>query len=133
MNEALLRLFLRTDESQDGEPKDSPRLVSQWVDPTEKPTEHSVQWHDQYPNDWLKVWHLVQEKWGEVDHSHQGSKTAAEFQKILDHRGIAWNSPIGALAHLQLGRAYTMAGEIAKPEARRLPSQKSKFIFTELL
>jgi hypothetical protein len=41
-------------------------------------------------------------------------KAAAEFQKILDHRGIVLNSPIGALAHLQLGRAYAMQGDTAK-------------------
>ena len=45
---------------------------------------------------------------------HQGGQAAAEFQKILDHRGIVWNEPIGALAHWQLGRAYTMAGDTAK-------------------
>jgi predicted Zn-dependent protease len=49
--------------------------------------------------------------------SHQGSKAAAEFQKILDHRGIVWDSPIGALAHLQLGRAYAMQGDTAKARA----------------
>jgi len=37
--------------------------------------------------------------------AHKGSEAAAEFQKILDHRGIVLNEPIGALAHLQLGRA----------------------------
>jgi hypothetical protein len=37
--------------------------------------------------------------------AHQGGEAAAEFQKILDHRGIIMNSPIGALAHLQIGRA----------------------------
>ena len=31
-----------------------------------------IQWHDQYPNDWLKTWHLVQAKWGEVDHCPEG-------------------------------------------------------------
>jgi eukaryotic-like serine/threonine-protein kinase len=46
--------------------------------------------------------------------AHQGSEAAAEFQKILDHRGIVLNEPIGALAHLQLGRAYMMAGDTAK-------------------
>jgi serine/threonine protein kinase/Flp pilus assembly protein TadD len=49
--------------------------------------------------------------------AHQGSEAAAEFQKILDHRGIVWNSPIGALAHLQLGRAYAMQGDTAKAKA----------------
>jgi tetratricopeptide (TPR) repeat protein len=45
---------------------------------------------------------------------HQGSEAAAEFQKILDHRGITVSDPIGALAHLQLGRAYALSGENAK-------------------
>ncbi len=46
--------------------------------------------------------------------ANQGSEAAAEFQKILDHRGIVLNEPIGALAHLQLGRAYAMQGDTAK-------------------
>ena len=49
--------------------------------------------------------------------AHQGSNAAAEFQKILGHRGIVWNSPIGALAHLQLGRAYAMQGDMANARA----------------
>jgi hypothetical protein len=46
--------------------------------------------------------------------AHQGTKAAAEFQKILDHRGIVVNEPIGALAHLQNGRAYAMQGDTAR-------------------
>jgi hypothetical protein len=49
--------------------------------------------------------------------AQQGSEAAAEFQKILDHPGIVLNSPIGALAHLQLGRAYAMQGDTAKAKA----------------
>ena len=45
---------------------------------------------------------------------HQGEQAAAEFQKFLDHRGVALNSPLAALAHLQLGRAYTLAGNTSK-------------------
>ncbi len=52
--------------------------------------------------------------------AHQGRQAAAEFQKILDHRGIVWNAPIGALAHLQLGRAYAMAGDTDKARAAYL-------------
>jgi tetratricopeptide (TPR) repeat protein len=37
-----------------------------------------------------------------------------EFQKILDHSGIVGNEPIGALAHLGLGRAYSLSGDSAK-------------------
>jgi predicted Zn-dependent protease len=46
--------------------------------------------------------------------AHQGGEAAAEFQKILDHRGVVVNAPIGALAHLQLGRAYALQGDAAK-------------------
>ena len=49
--------------------------------------------------------------------AHQGSEAAAEFQKILDHRGIVLNEPIGALANLQIGRAYAMQGDTAKAKA----------------
>jgi tetratricopeptide (TPR) repeat protein len=44
----------------------------------------------------------------------QGAAAEAEFQKILDHPGVVGNEPIGALAHLGLGRAYALAGESAK-------------------
>jgi eukaryotic-like serine/threonine-protein kinase len=40
-----------------------------------------------------------------------------EFQRILDHPGVVVNNPIGALAHLGLGRAYALAGDRAKAEA----------------
>ena len=49
--------------------------------------------------------------------AHQGAEAAAEFQKILDHRGIVISDPVGALAHLQIGRAYAMAGDTAKAKA----------------
>src|SRR6266436_5860149 len=49
--------------------------------------------------------------------AHQGREAAAEFQKILDHRGIVLNEPIGALAHLQLARAYSLQGNAAKARA----------------
>lgn len=49
--------------------------------------------------------------------AHQGAEAAAEFQKILDHPGIVVSDPMGALAHLQLGRAYAMQGDIAKAKA----------------
>ncbi len=43
-----------------------------------------------------------------------GQEAAAEFQKVLDHRGIVLADPIGALAHLQLGRAHIASGDMAK-------------------
>jgi serine/threonine protein kinase/tetratricopeptide (TPR) repeat protein len=41
----------------------------------------------------------------------------AEFQKILDHRGIVGLDPIGALAHWQLGRAFALSGDKAQAKA----------------
>ena len=42
--------------------------------------------------------------------AQQGAAAAAEFQKILDHPGVVLNEPIGALAHLGMGRAYALSG-----------------------
>jgi Tfp pilus assembly protein PilF len=47
----------------------------------------------------------------------QGTAAAAEFQKIIDHRGLVENCPTGALAHLGLARAYVLAGDNAKAHA----------------
>src|SRR5262249_40641603 len=44
----------------------------------------------------------------------KGKQAAAEFQKVLDHPGIVFADPIGALAHLQLGRALVLLGEKKK-------------------
>jgi DNA-binding winged helix-turn-helix (wHTH) protein len=38
----------------------------------------------------------------------QGTAAAAEFQKIIDHRGIVWNCWTGALAHLGVARGNAM-------------------------
>ncbi len=45
---------------------------------------------------------------------HLGAQAAAEFQKVLDHPGIVSIDPVGALARLQMGRAFAMSGEHAK-------------------
>jgi eukaryotic-like serine/threonine-protein kinase len=47
----------------------------------------------------------------------QDTEAASEFQKILDHFGVIGNEPIGALAHLGLGRAYAIGGDWAKAKA----------------
>jgi eukaryotic-like serine/threonine-protein kinase len=49
--------------------------------------------------------------------ARQGSRASAEFQKILEQRGVELNEPIGALAHLHLGRAYALQGDTAKAKA----------------
>ena len=48
---------------------------------------------------------------------HQGLQAAAEYQKILGHRGIVLNFALGALAHLGLARAYAMQGDTVKAKA----------------
>jgi tetratricopeptide (TPR) repeat protein len=44
-------------------------------------------------------------------------EAAAEFQKILDHRGVVGLDPIGPLAQLQLGRVFAMSGDKVKAKA----------------
>ena len=46
--------------------------------------------------------------------AHQPAEAAAEFQKILAHRGIVGADPIGALSHLQLGRTFALSGDLTK-------------------
>ena len=46
--------------------------------------------------------------------ARQDKEAAVELQKILDHRGIVVTDPIGALAHLQLGRTYALLGDKTK-------------------
>jgi tetratricopeptide (TPR) repeat protein/predicted Ser/Thr protein kinase len=49
--------------------------------------------------------------------AHNATAAAAEFQKMLDHMGIVMNFVTGSLAHLQIGRAYAMAGDTSKAKA----------------
>ena len=49
--------------------------------------------------------------------ANKGTEAANEFQKILNQRGIVGNSPTGALAYLQLGRAYVLMRENAKAKS----------------
>ena len=46
--------------------------------------------------------------------ARDGAKAAAEYQKILDHRGIDPLNPVYALARLGLGRAYALQGQTTK-------------------
>lgn len=48
---------------------------------------------------------------------HQWSEARTEFEKIIGHRGLVWNSTLGVLAQLQLARAYSAAGN--KVDARK--------------
>jgi eukaryotic-like serine/threonine-protein kinase len=49
--------------------------------------------------------------------AHQGTEAVAEFEKIIDHRGIVVSDPIGALALLQRARAFAVSGENTKAKA----------------
>jgi len=44
----------------------------------------------------------------------QGTQAAAEFQKILAHRGIVQTEPIGSLAQLGLARAFALQGDASQ-------------------
>jgi eukaryotic-like serine/threonine-protein kinase len=46
--------------------------------------------------------------------AHRADEAATEFQKVVDHRTVVVSDPIGALARMQLGRAFAMAGKSAK-------------------
>ena len=43
-----------------------------------------------------------------------GTEAAAEFQKIIDHRGVEGLSPLHPLAHLGLARAAALSGDTAR-------------------
>jgi eukaryotic-like serine/threonine-protein kinase len=47
----------------------------------------------------------------------RGQEAAAEFQKIVSHRGVVLNAEIGAVAHVGLGRAYAMQGDTVRAKA----------------
>jgi tetratricopeptide (TPR) repeat protein/predicted Ser/Thr protein kinase len=47
----------------------------------------------------------------------RGREAAAEFQKLVNNRGVVLNSPIGALAHLGAARSYTLEGDTPKAGA----------------
>jgi len=49
--------------------------------------------------------------------AHRYAEAAAEFQKILDRRGIVGADPISALAHWQLGRTFALSGDTIKAKA----------------
>jgi serine/threonine protein kinase/Tfp pilus assembly protein PilF len=49
--------------------------------------------------------------------AHQGREAAAEYQKILDHRGFLMFSAIDSLARFGLARAYALQGDTIKARA----------------
>jgi hypothetical protein len=49
--------------------------------------------------------------------AHRYPEAVTEFQKILSHRGVVGTDPIGALVHVQLGRAFVLSGDTIKAKA----------------
>jgi eukaryotic-like serine/threonine-protein kinase len=49
--------------------------------------------------------------------AHQPAQAAAEFQRILDHRGIVLVDPVDAMARLQLARALALSGDTVKAKS----------------
>ena len=49
--------------------------------------------------------------------THRYADAVAEFKKVIDHHGLVGLDPIGALAHLQLGRVFALSGDKAKAKA----------------
>jgi eukaryotic-like serine/threonine-protein kinase len=43
--------------------------------------------------------------------ARRGAEAVAEFQKILDHRGIVISDPVGAVTRLEMARAYMLSGD----------------------
>jgi hypothetical protein len=54
-------------------------------------------------------------------------KAQAEFQKILDHPGLAANDILGALAHLEIGRAYALRAGIPVVSVSKKPGAEQHF------
>src|SRR5208337_538827 len=48
---------------------------------------------------------------------HDGNAAGAQFQSFIDHPGVVYNTPWGALARLGLARAYALQGDKAKARA----------------
>ena len=44
----------------------------------------------------------------------KGPQAATEFQKLIVNRGVVVNYILGALAHVQVARAYAMEGDTGK-------------------
>jgi predicted Zn-dependent protease len=47
----------------------------------------------------------------------QPAEAAAEFQRILDHRGVVVVDPVDAMARLQLARAHALSGDTVKAKS----------------
>ena len=65
--------------------------------------------------------------------AHDCAAAAAEFQKVLEHRGLVMNFPTGALAHLQLARAYAQEARTAHGAAADVARAKAQAAYQDFL
>jgi eukaryotic-like serine/threonine-protein kinase len=49
--------------------------------------------------------------------AHQYAEAAAEFRKVVDHRGLVFCDPVGAVARLRLAQTLAFSGDAAKAKA----------------
>jgi eukaryotic-like serine/threonine-protein kinase len=64
---------------------------------------------------------------------HRPVEASADFQLIIDNAGIVQNCPIGALAHLGLGRAYALEAQSAKGAEADAARAKAKAAYQDFL
>jgi len=62
-----------------------------------------------------------------------GSRAAGEFQKLIDHPGMVLNFPLGALAHLGLGRAYALEPKSSHSADREAARNKARAAYQDFL
>lgn len=62
-----------------------------------------------------------------------GKAAAGEFQKILDHPGVVLMEPIGALAHLQIARAYALEAQTSVGAAADAARAKARAAYQDFL
>jgi tetratricopeptide (TPR) repeat protein len=65
--------------------------------------------------------------------AQRGPAAAAEFQKILDHRGLLWNCATGALARLGLARAYALQAQSMQGPDADAARSKSRASYNDFL
>lgn len=63
----------------------------------------------------------------------KGTEAAGEFQKILDHPGVVLMEPIGALAHLQIARAYALEAQTSVGAAADAARAKARAAYQDFL
>jgi eukaryotic-like serine/threonine-protein kinase len=49
--------------------------------------------------------------------AHDGPSAAIDFETVLSHPEIVGSDPIGAIAHLELGRAFALSGDRIRAKA----------------